>query len=428
MSPTAEREILQSVCHYNIFEKIAESRSGTVYKARDKTNGEIVAVKLLETTGVNDTVSLDRFAQECRAATSLNDPHIVRALDFGLEGLTAYLVMEYVDGESLGYRIERDGPLPAAEALGLVAQVAGALGRMHRSGFIHRNVKPDNILLARDGQAKLTNFGLAKFQNSELNLTRTGRRLGTPNFMAPEQFLDAKRAGARADIYALAATLYIAVTGEVPFGGLTITDIWTRKLQNDLPAPRSLVPSLDERTDWAIRRAMSYEWHRRPASCAEFLEDLTGRSADLPCTAEEEVAQLWYVVAADNQGAKQHTTGRLEEVRRSIREERYGAAENIRVSPTKEGPFKTLGNWAEFRDLVIEPAHLCAHTPTPPRPTRPAKMVVAGARDADARREPSETQPVRFAGPREGIFTAFVMACLWLLSFLVGLFMIVMVL
>src|SRR5262249_47233758 len=152
------------------------------------------------------------------ATQCLDSPHVVRSLDFGAEGPALYLVMEFVPGPSLWDHIEARGRLPEAEAVPLIAQVGHALDEAHARGLIHRDVKPDNILLTADGQAKLLDFGLVKDVEGGQNLTETRTALGTPYFMAPEQFQDAKKADRRCDVYGLAATLYMAVTGQVPYG------------------------------------------------------------------------------------------------------------------------------------------------------------------------------------------------------------------
>src|SRR5207247_10730464 len=127
----------------------------------------------------------------------------------------------------------------------------------HKQGTIHRDVKPDNILITPDGQAKLTDLGLVKDMDGDVNLTRTGRGLGTPHFMSPEQFRNAKKADTRCDIYSLGATLYMMVTGELPFKACGPVEAWMKKINNDLPPPRERIGDLSERVDWAIRRAMS---------------------------------------------------------------------------------------------------------------------------------------------------------------------------
>src|SRR5262249_427890 len=155
-------------------------------------------------------------------------------------------------------RLDRDGRLPEAEAVRLIAQVCAGLHEAHERGLVHRDVKPDNILVSPDGQAKLIDLGLVKETEADLGLTRTEGGLGTPHFMAPEQFRNAKSADIRCDIYSLGATLYNLVTGELPFASSRgPLDAWKKKINNDLTAPRKLVPTLSRKTDRAIRRAMS---------------------------------------------------------------------------------------------------------------------------------------------------------------------------
>jgi serine/threonine protein kinase len=158
--------------------------------------------------------------------------------------------------------------------------VAQGLHEAHKHGIIHRDIKPDNILVTANGQAKLTDLGLVKDLEANLDLTQLDKGLGTPNFMPPEQFSDAKHAGVRCDIYALAATLYMAVTGEMPFRGRGVGNILSMKLRNDLRAPRQLVPTLSERVDWTIRRALQAEAKQRFASCPEFIASLTGEGLE----------------------------------------------------------------------------------------------------------------------------------------------------
>ncbi len=371
--------IPSKVGDYEILSKIAEGGMGTVYKARSLRTGEFVAVKILLPSTAKNPVLLKRFEQECRAAATLEHEHVVRVLDYCGVGASPYLVMEYVDGESLGRRIEREGPLDENEAIRLIAQVCEGLHKAHKQRLIHRDVKPDNILVTRDGIAKLTDLGLVKNADDELNLTKTGRGLGTPNFMAPEQFRNAKNADVRCDIYSLGATLYMAVTGEVPFGKVGPLDCWMRKIRNELPAPREVNPNISERVDWAIRRAMSADPEQRPASCKEFVEDLTGASLrkSPPQAAEEpshsgqhSSTDLWYLVYRDEDGQTHTVKGSSEGIRRALRDGLLGDSSNVRAARTKQGPFQGLHTYPEFRDLVIAPAPLKPTTGThPPVPS-----------------------------------------------------------
>lgn len=270
-----QAKVLQAIGSYDLLEKIADSGMATVYKGGNRTTGQVVAVKVMPPFQADKERAFQRFAQECHILSAINDPHIVRALDFGIEGSTPYLVMEFVEGESLGQLLRREGRLPEPEAVRLIAQVALALGRAHERGLVHRNVKPDNILITAHDEAKLTDFGMAKVVEKNQGLTLVGASLGTPHFMSPEQFRNAKSADSRSDIYSLAATLYMTVTGELPFAECKAVDAWMKKLQNDFPPPRKLVPTLSEWVDWVICRGMNADPSVRPASCREFIDDLT---------------------------------------------------------------------------------------------------------------------------------------------------------
>jgi len=374
--------------NYDIVSKIAEGGMGTVYKGRNRTTGEVVAIKVIAPTTAKNPVLLQRFEREFLAARVLDHPNVVKALDYCGTGPHPFLVMEFVDGESIGQRIERKGPITEAESLKLMAQVCEGLQRAHKQGLVHRDVKPDNILITREGVAKLTDMGLVKDVEGDLNLTKTGRGLGTPHYMAPEQFRNAKNVDVRGDIYSLGATLYAMVTGIIPFDNASPLDCWMKKVRNEFPTPRELNPALSDRVDWAIRRAMSAEPDRRPTSCREFLEDLTGQSrtspprpGSQPTTAATDV---WYLVYKDETGAAHTVKGNTESIRNALRDNLLGDTTLILVNRTKTGQFQPLSSVAEFRDLVVNPAAL----PPPPTSRNPGSGPQSSGRmrpaDADA--------------------------------------------
>jgi len=356
--------IPQQIGDYDVIAKIAEGGMGAVFKARSRLTGEIVAIKVLPPATAKNPVLIKRFEQEYKAAAAMEHPHVVRAIDFCGTGPSPFLVMEYVDGESLGARIEREGAMLEDQAIRIIAQVCQGLHKAHKQKLIHRDVKPDNILLTADGTAKLTDLGLVKDADNELNLTKTGRGLGTPNYMAPEQFRDAKNADVRCDVYSLGATLYTLVTGEVPFGKVGPLDCWLRKQRNELTSPRELNPAISERLDWAIRRAMSGDPGKRPNSCKEFVEDLTGTSLKPPTPeSSKPVGDIWYLVYKDDDGEQHTVKGTTDGIRKALRDGLLGDASNIRASRTKTGQFLGLTGHPEFRDLVIEPAPVPAKEP-----------------------------------------------------------------
>ena len=355
MTPNTSDLPVQSCGSYDLVEKVAEGGMGAIYKGRHRESGQIVAIKIMPKHMANNKVLLRRFEQEFRAASQLDHPNIVRGHDFGYVQDMPYLVMEFVDGESLGAKIERDGKMPTAEAIKLIVQVAQGLHRAHKQGLVHRDVKPDNILVTRDGVAKLADLGLVKTADADLNLTKTGRGLGTPHFMAPEQFRDAKNADERCDIYSLGATLYMMVTGELPFRSNGPLDAWMKKINNDLVPPRSIAPEVPERCEWAILRAMHPDKECRPSSCREFVEDLTGHSTRrLPTTdSSAPISEFWYLVYKDEDGVNHTVKGTTAAIRRSLKEGLLGDASNVRAARSKMGPFDALRGFPEFRDLVV---------------------------------------------------------------------------
>ncbi len=346
--------------NYDIVSKIAEGGMGTVYKAKNRTTGEIVAVKVIAPATAKNPILLQRFEREFLAAKVLDHPNVVKALDYSGAMPHPFLVMEFVDGQSIGQRIERKGRYPEAEAVRLIAQVCDGLQRAHKQGLVHRDVKPDNILVNLEGVAKLTDLGLVKEVEGDLNLTRTGRGLGTPHFMAPEQFRNAKTVDVRGDIYSLGATLYAMVTGVIPFDNASPLDCWMRKIRNEFRKPKELNPTVSDRLDWAICRSMSAEPSQRPSSCREFLEDLTGqtRPAAPPPgqPAAAPAADVWYLVYRDENDKAHTVKGSTDGIRNALRDNLLGDPSGVLVSRTKGGQFAPLSSVPEFRDLVVTPA------------------------------------------------------------------------
>ena len=369
--------------NYDVLSKIADGGMGTVYKARNRVTREIVAIKVIAPATAKSPVLLQRFEREFQAARVLDHPNVVRAIEYCGSGPHPFLVMEYVDGESVGQRSERAGIIPEAEAVRLIAQVCDGLQRAHKQGLVHRDVKPDNILINTEGVAKLTDMGLVKEVDGDMNLTKTGRGLGTPHYMAPEQFRNAKGVDVRGDIYSLGATLYSMVTGTIPFDNASPLDCWMKKIRNDFPAPKELNPDVSDRVDWAIRRAMSAEPGQRPSSCREFLEDLTGQSRT-PTNLHHPalgVADVWYLVYRDEFGAAHTVKGATDGIRKALSDSLLGDASAILVSRAKTGPFAAVGSVPEFRDLIVNPAPLPAPGP-PPRGT-PSRLSGAHRHGAD---------------------------------------------
>ena len=278
ITKAAKAPRLPNTTRYEFEAPIGTGGMGTVYRALDRRSQQHVAIKVLKYKLTENPTLHQRLAREFRAASELEHPNIVRALAMENDGELSYLVYELIEGGSLGDRIDQHGRLPEDVAIRIITQIAQALQYAHGRKVIHRDVKPDNILLLADGKAKLTDFGLAKdYGAGDQELTRAASGLGTPHFMAPEQFADAKAVDARCDVYSLAATLYNLLTGQLPFDAKFALAMLTMKEMCNIKPVRSIVPGLNERIDVAIRAALDPNPDRRPATCLEFFKQLTGR-------------------------------------------------------------------------------------------------------------------------------------------------------
>ena len=259
---------------YELLAKLGEGGMGAVYKARDPLLDRVVALKILNPGIATDLEFLERFKREARASGSLNHPNIVGAFGAGeIEG-HPFLAMEFVDGESLRDRLKRLGRLPEREALSLLKSVAAGLGYAHAQGIIHRDVKPDNVLLGRDGSVKLTDLGLAKSIEDDQRLTKTGIALGTPHYISPEQARGERNVDRRSDIYSLGATLYVLLTGQVPFDGRNNAEIMLKHLKEELENPQDVVPELSDGAAAIVAKMMGKKPAERYDSCELLVEDV----------------------------------------------------------------------------------------------------------------------------------------------------------
>ena len=269
---------------YRLLEIVGRGAMGTVYRALHLGLNREVAVKVLRPDLAGDRTQVERLKAEAGMLASLDHPNIVRALDAGESNGFPYVVMEFVEGESLRDRLRREGPLPEPEALRITRSLADALERARRMGVVHRDVKPGNVLLTRAGVPKLMDLGLAKGP-IDLGLTQHGATVGTPQYIAPEQALDPRKADTRSDIYSLGATLYAMLTGRPPFDGTTLAEVLTKVLY-EVPAPvRSLRPEISAETGYLVERMMLRDpglRYRTPALLVADIDRLTQGTTILP--------------------------------------------------------------------------------------------------------------------------------------------------
>jgi tRNA A-37 threonylcarbamoyl transferase component Bud32 len=253
---------------------IGSGGMGIVWLARDRLLDRRVAIKFLRTEVIGDAGSAHRFLVEARIAARLQHPGIVALLTFGEHEGTRYLVMPYVDGESLAARVAR-GPLSEREARRIVAALADALDHVHGMGIVHRDIKPANVLLERpSNQPRLTDFGIARSAEGG-GLTATGLIVGTPAYLAPEQISgDGRPVDGRADIYALGVVAYELVCGRPPFEGGTSHETIARHLTEPAPSPRTAAPGVSEAYANAVLRCLEKDRDRRFPTAGEFARAL----------------------------------------------------------------------------------------------------------------------------------------------------------
>lgn len=257
---------------YELERLIGRGGMARVYLARDRILKRQDAVKILYAGDVTDPLFVERFRREARAAAALSHPNIVTIFDWGEDEGRYYMVMEYVPGENLKQIITRRGALPEAEALDIAAQVAAALQVAHDHGVIHRDVKPQNILVEPSGHVKMTDFGIARAAGLT-QLTATNVVAGTPHYLAPEA-AQQQPVDNRADIYGLGVVLYEMVTGKELFSGGSLIEVALRHVHDEPPSPRQAQPSLSPATEAIILKALAKRPADRFATAAEMRDAL----------------------------------------------------------------------------------------------------------------------------------------------------------
>ncbi len=271
---------MEQLGRYELLAELGRGAMGVVYKARDPKIDRLVALKVIASAeGLHPTEARqrrERFQREVRAAGRLAHPNIVAVYDVGEDHGRDFLVMEFIDGQSLDQRLRARRPLPLDETLAIGEQVAQALDYAHAHSIIHRDIKPANILLTRDGVAKVTDFGIARITGMET--TQTGQSLGTPSYMSPEQISGLSLDG-RSDIFSLGAVLYELLSGERAFPGETISTVIYR-ITHEEPTPlRRLNPAFPASLDACLQKALAKDPSRRYSRAVDLARDL-GRAAD----------------------------------------------------------------------------------------------------------------------------------------------------
>jgi serine/threonine protein kinase len=312
-SPAPEQEVpaeLATHARYRIVRRLGRGGMGDVYLAEHRLMERLAAIKVVQPELVANATLVERFHREVKAAAKLSHPNIVAAYDAEQAGSVHFLVMEYVEGVDLARVVEEHGPLPVLKACHFVRQAAIGLQHAFEKGMVHRDIKPQNLMLTPKGQVKILDFGIARFSREEIapvthcgnddvalepagtRLTLSGSVVGTADYMAPEQARDACLADIRADIYSLGCTFYTLLTGQVPFPGGALVDKIMRHAESHWISPERLRPELAPEVVAVVNKMMAKNPARRyqtPADAAKALEGIirAGVRPAAPATARQ---------------------------------------------------------------------------------------------------------------------------------------------
>ncbi len=255
---------------YEILELIGSGGMADVYKAKDHKLNRFVAVKVLKSEFSSDSVFVSKFKAEAQAAAGLMHPNIVNVYDVGEENRMYYFVMELVEGITLKHYIEKKIRLTAKEAISIAIQVSMGIEAAHNNGIIHRDIKPQNIIISKEGKVKVADFGIAKAATSN---TVTSHAMGSVHYTSPEQ----ARGGysdAKSDIYSIGITLFEMITGHVPFDGETTVAVAIKHIQEEMPSPRVYVPDVPISVERIIAKCCQKNPDRRYANVGQLIRDL----------------------------------------------------------------------------------------------------------------------------------------------------------
>ena len=266
---------MQNFGEYKLLSKLGEGGMGAVYKAQDSLAKRVVALKVLRKNLASNQAYVERFNREASLASTLQHPNIVACHSAGIKNGVQYLAMEFVDGETLKDRLEREGgKLPEKEVLELFRQIALGLAQAHSKSIVHRDLKPENIMLDKSGTVKIGDFGTAKSFLDEESLTATGIIVGTPHYISPEQVRAEKIIDHRADLYALGALMYQLLSGQLPFQGGTTLEIMRQHLEVQPKRLSELNPSLSPAAIQITDKLLAKPVEQRYQSAQHLAEDL----------------------------------------------------------------------------------------------------------------------------------------------------------
>jgi serine/threonine-protein kinase len=341
---------------FRLDEKVGAGGMSSVYRAFDPTLERWVAIKLMHRDISTDPDQLERFRREARAVASLNHPHVVTVIDAGEDEGAPYIVFEYVEGETLKDRIRRLGMLPVPEAVAYAIEIGRALSAAHAARLVHRDVKPQNVLVDMEGRGKVTDFGIARSLEAQ-GLTAAGRVLGTTDYVSPEQALG-HEVTEQSDIYSLGIVLYEMLTGEVPFQADTQVAVAMKHVREPLPDVQRRRPEVSAALAAVVDRATAKETARRYAAVPEMLHDLEEVLGIEAARAGETSGEATTVLRTLPGDTADYVPGRLRHPRRwlFVSMIALGAVAGLIAyfaTRTQEGPGRSAAPRAGLSDVVL---------------------------------------------------------------------------
>jgi serine/threonine protein kinase len=267
---------------YQIIEKLGKGGMGEVYKVLDKEIKENIALKLLNPEVATDKATVERFRNELKFARKITHKNVCRMYDFNKEKEDYYITMEYIRGEDLESSLRRVGQLSVGKAIFIAKEVCEGLVEAHRLGVVHRDLKPQNIMISKKGNVHIMDFGIARSLKAK-GITETGMMIGTPHYMSPEQ-VEGKEVDQRSDIYSLGVILYEMVAGRLPFEGTTLINIAVKQKTETPPGPRTLNPTVSEEFNRLILRCLEKEKNKRYQKAEDLLTELKNIDKGVPTT------------------------------------------------------------------------------------------------------------------------------------------------
>ena len=419
---TSSGHHLRSLGEFRLLRRLGQGGMGSVYLGYDEEHHRHVAVKVLSDQLASNRAYVERFYREAKSGSVLDHPNIVRCIRAGQDKATGkhYLVLEYVDGPSAHALLERMGRMSVGDAVHVILDIARGLEHVHSRNIIHRDIKPDNILITQSGVAKLADLGLAKRMDEVSHLTGLRVGFGTLDYIPYEQAINAKQADARSDIYALGATLYHLVTGEVPFPAKSYMEVAEKKVIGKFTPASELNPDVPPALDRILAKMLAAKPDDRYQMVSALIVDLerAGLAAPVPSFADPALAlqdplvrerlaepaqptqldlqaqlkrkpedngltDIWFIRFRNREGQWIKTKLTAAQVAERLREGRFGS--EVEVARQASGDFRPLAEFPEFQEAAQQWAR------RPPLPALPEPVGEEGqAADVEAPEDASE--------------------------------------